>query len=140
MIAKLWGSCTQLFWYTKFNYFSIFFRFFSLFPWPDLIIMSCGIHFLFATSGYRLINAFCFLSFSGWINDFLSWDVWIPLSRITYSAYLLHPFVIFGFYFNHGLTYFYSLQIVVSSNYIPHTKILARGLVKTWSHGNFSSR
>ena len=31
----------------------------------------------------------------GWvINDFLSMKVWIPLSRLTYSAYLIHPLVV----------------------------------------------
>ena len=31
----------------------------------------------------------------GWIvNDFLSMKVWIPLSRLTYTAYLVHPIVL----------------------------------------------
>ena len=31
----------------------------------------------------------------GWIiNDFLSMELWTPLSRITYSAYLVHPVVV----------------------------------------------
>ena len=31
----------------------------------------------------------------GWIvNDFLSMQLWIPLSRLTYSAYLIHPIVL----------------------------------------------
>ena len=29
--------------------------------------------------------------FVGIVNDILSWPAWFPLSRLTYSAYLLHP-------------------------------------------------
>ena len=27
----------------------------------------------------------------GLINSFLSWKAWIPLSKLTYAAYLIHP-------------------------------------------------
>ena len=39
-----------------------------------------------------------FLSLSGWINDFLSWSFWIPLSRLTFSTYLVHGLVIYTYY------------------------------------------
>jgi len=35
--------------------------------------------------------------FSGFINTFLSWKGFIPLSRLTYCAYLVHPVVIYHF-------------------------------------------
>ena len=31
----------------------------------------------------------------GWINTLLSWKAFIPLARLTYCAYLVHPVVIF---------------------------------------------
>jgi peptidoglycan/LPS O-acetylase OafA/YrhL len=31
---------------------------------------------------------------AGIINDILSWRAWFPLSRLTYSAYLLHPVIL----------------------------------------------
>ena len=30
----------------------------------------------------------------GWVNGLLSWKVFLPLSRLTYSVYLVHPLVI----------------------------------------------
>jgi len=40
----------------------------------------------------------CHNGFAGVINSFLSWKFWIPLSRLTFGAYLLHPMVIFYFF------------------------------------------
>ena len=34
----------------------------------------------------------CFDSL-GWINQLLSWSPFIPLGRLTYCAYLIHPMV-----------------------------------------------
>lgn len=47
----------------------------------------------------------------GWINDILSWNLWVPLSRVTYTAYLLHPIVITTFLGNFGLPYYSSLVL-----------------------------
>ena len=49
--------------------------------------------------GLALIVFACHYGYGGPINWFLSMKLWIPLSRISYNAYLLHPFilmVIFG--------------------------------------------
>ncbi|XP_063954820.1 nose resistant to fluoxetine protein 6-like isoform X1 [Lytechinus pictus] len=51
----------------------------------------------------------CHYGYGGWINDFLSWELWIPMSRLTYSAYLLHPIVIIIYGYNLTNTYFYSI-------------------------------
>ncbi|XP_003725937.2 nose resistant to fluoxetine protein 6 [Strongylocentrotus purpuratus] len=37
----------------------------------------------------------CHYGYGGVINRFLSWSLWIPLSRLTFCAYLLHPAVIY---------------------------------------------
>ncbi|XP_065828521.1 nose resistant to fluoxetine protein 6-like [Oscarella lobularis] len=36
----------------------------------------------------------CYTGHGGVINAILSWGGWIPLSRLTYSAYLVHPLVL----------------------------------------------
>ena len=40
-------------------------------------------------------------SFVGWLNEFLSWPGFVPLSRMTYCAYLVHPVIITVFYASH---------------------------------------
>lgn len=54
------------------------------------------------------------IQFSGYIQEFLSARFWIPLGRLTYSAYLVH-FVVIVFMFNalNG-TMQYELTTVVS--------------------------
>ena len=32
--------------------------------------------------------------FSGYVNDILSWKGFVPLSRLTYCTYLIHPMVL----------------------------------------------
>ena len=49
--------------------------------------------------GLALLVVVCHYGYGGIINDFLSMKFWIPLSRLSYNAYLVHPFiltVIFG--------------------------------------------
>ena len=38
------------------------------------------------------------LSFKGVVQNFLSWHAFMPLSRLTYGAYLIHPLTILVFY------------------------------------------
>ena len=35
----------------------------------------------------------CCRGYGGWINDFLSWGAFVPLSRLSYIIYLMHIFV-----------------------------------------------
>ncbi|XP_071491770.1 nose resistant to fluoxetine protein 6-like [Diadema antillarum] len=51
----------------------------------------------------------CRFGYAGWVNDFLSWELWIPMSRVTYGAYLLHPIIISAFQFNYRNTYYISM-------------------------------
>ncbi|ESP02880.1 hypothetical protein LOTGIDRAFT_230381 [Lottia gigantea] len=39
----------------------------------------------------------CLSGYGGLINTILSWNVWIPLSRITYAAYLVHLIILSSF-------------------------------------------
>ncbi|XP_045192777.2 O-acyltransferase like protein-like [Mercenaria mercenaria] len=40
----------------------------------------------------------CATGYGGWINELLSWSPFVPLGRLTYCAYLLHPFVMAYYY------------------------------------------
>ncbi|KAL9976510.1 hypothetical protein ACROYT_G013819 [Oculina patagonica] len=40
----------------------------------------------------------CHRGFGGLVNRILSAHLWIPLSRLTYTAYLVHPIVLFTFF------------------------------------------
>lgn len=42
----------------------------------------------------------CIMSNGGVVNTILSWPIWIPLSRINYSAFLVHIIVIMTFNMN----------------------------------------
>ncbi|KAG1681479.1 Nose resistant to fluoxetine protein 6 [Nymphon striatum] len=41
----------------------------------------------------------CVHGYGGFVNTFLSWKALIPLSRLTYCAYLIHPVVMYFFYY-----------------------------------------
>ncbi|XP_065828414.1 nose resistant to fluoxetine protein 6-like [Oscarella lobularis] len=55
----------------------------------------------------------CCTGHGGLINSILSWGGWIPLSRLTYSAYLLHPLVLSYISFSSREVLFISHPIVV---------------------------
>ena len=44
--------------------------------------------------GLGLIVFACHNGYGWVVNDFLSMKIWIPLSRLTYTAYLVHPIVL----------------------------------------------
>ena len=41
----------------------------------------------------------CHNRLGGLVNEFLSWRMWIPLSRLSYNAYLVH-FIVLIYFFN----------------------------------------
>ncbi|XP_033763775.1 nose resistant to fluoxetine protein 6-like [Pecten maximus] len=43
----------------------------------------------------------CVTRNGGFVNSFLSWGVFVPLRRLTYCAYLVHPLVIASYYQSH---------------------------------------
>ena len=58
-----------------------------------------------------------FLS-TGFINTILSWKAFIPLSRLTYCAYLVHPIVIYHYlYRRHRLIHFSDTEVVSYNDY-----------------------
>ncbi|XP_071492065.1 nose resistant to fluoxetine protein 6-like [Diadema antillarum] len=50
----------------------------------------------------------CRFGYAGWANDILSWELWIPMSRLTYSAYLVYPIVLNIYSFNIINPYYFS--------------------------------
>ncbi|CAE1236827.1 unnamed protein product [Acanthosepion pharaonis] len=40
----------------------------------------------------------CSTGYGGFVNTILSWKAFIPLSRLTYCAYLVHPIILQSFY------------------------------------------
>ncbi|XP_052271263.1 nose resistant to fluoxetine protein 6-like [Dreissena polymorpha] len=42
----------------------------------------------------------CATGHGGWINNILKWKFWAPMGRLTYTAYLIHPMILFGYYLN----------------------------------------
>ena len=46
------------------------------------------------STGIALMVYACHNGFGGVINSFLSWSLWIPLSRLTFMAYLSHPIML----------------------------------------------
>ena len=43
--------------------------------------------------GIALVIYACHNGFGGIVNTFLSWSLWVPLSRLTFMVYLCHPIV-----------------------------------------------
>ncbi|XP_066303333.1 O-acyltransferase like protein-like [Branchiostoma lanceolatum] len=50
----------------------------------------------------------CYHGYGGVVNTILSWDAWVPLSRLTYCAYLIHLLVILAVYLSMEVKIHYS--------------------------------
>ena len=67
----------------------------------------------------------CHHGYGGPINSFLSMPFWIPLSRLTYTAYLVHPIVLFAVLLSERDTFYYT--DVTIAVYIAGTTVLSYG-------------
>ncbi|GBN91043.1 Nose resistant to fluoxetine protein 6, partial [Araneus ventricosus] len=63
----------------------------------------------------------CVIGQGGVVNSILSWKALIPLSRITYCAYLVHPIVL--------TTYFNSMRALINYNAFNHVVLYLAFLV-----------
>ena len=75
--------------------------------------------------GLSLFIFICFSGMGGPIDAFLSWGVFVPLSRLTFSAYLIHPVVIAVFMFSlrdklyyYDITYAFLIVGLVAMSYV----------------------
>ncbi|XP_072168240.1 nose resistant to fluoxetine protein 6-like [Diadema setosum] len=63
-----------------------------------LSLAASAMYFTFSRFTFALTVAWiivaCHYGYGGVVNDFLCWRFWTPLSRLTYSTYLLHPVII----------------------------------------------
>ncbi|XP_066297621.1 O-acyltransferase like protein-like [Branchiostoma lanceolatum] len=50
----------------------------------------------------------CSVGYGGIITEFLSWSGWVPLSRLTYTAYLVHPIIMHVYTMSLKTPLFYS--------------------------------
>ncbi|XP_035696984.1 nose resistant to fluoxetine protein 6-like [Branchiostoma floridae] len=50
----------------------------------------------------------CCVGYGGIITEFLSWSGWVPLSRLTYTAYLVHPIIMHVYTMSLKTPLFYS--------------------------------
>jgi hypothetical protein len=56
----------------------------------------------------------CITGHGGLVNWFLSWKIWIPLSRLTHCAYLVHPIVMAVFYGSRWQSFDFSTYLMVN--------------------------
>ena len=84
---------------------------------------------MLARSGWGVALAIvlfaCHHGYGGPINSFLSMPFWIPLSRLTYTAYLMHPIVLFAIVSSERDTFYYT--DVTIAVYIAGTTVLSYG-------------
>ncbi|XP_071495965.1 nose resistant to fluoxetine protein 6-like [Diadema antillarum] len=71
----------------------------------------------------------CHYGYGGVIHDFLSWSLWVPLSRMTYSAYLLHPLVMYLYAFSQTVPIHWSTITVVKHVFIEMETLKALVIV-----------
>ncbi|KRZ89066.1 Nose resistant to fluoxetine protein 6, partial [Trichinella sp. T8] len=62
----------------------------------------------------------CTAGYAAPLNDFLSWKIWIPLSRLTYSAYLVHPILIRCYYASQNKPLHYNNNYQMAHYFLGH--------------------
>ncbi|XP_038070354.1 nose resistant to fluoxetine protein 6-like [Patiria miniata] len=78
---------------------------------PASIVYGSLSRFVWALALAWVVYA-CKYGYGGWINTFLSWGFWVPLSRVTFSAYMIHPIVIMVFYDNFASPWHFSVYLM----------------------------
>ncbi|CAH1266285.1 Hypp3334 [Branchiostoma lanceolatum] len=75
---------------------------------PEVTWMRSSFERLLFSSAICWVIYACCVGYGGIISEFLSWKVWLPLSRLSYVAYLMHPLVLYAFYGHYRGPIFYS--------------------------------
>ncbi|KAI8518466.1 hypothetical protein Bbelb_044830 [Branchiostoma belcheri] len=60
------------------------------------------------SAGVAWVVYACCVGYGGIISEFLSWSGWLPLSRLTYTAYLVHPMIMQVYYMSYKGALLYS--------------------------------
>lgn len=94
--------------------------------WSKAEIITYGVSFRFVwclAVGWVIYA--CHNGYGGYVNSILSWKTFIPLSRLSYSTYLVHPFVIYLF--------FASSQVAVHMTLLTYAYHFAATVVLSFS-------
>uniref|UniRef100_A0AC35F8E5 Nose resistant-to-fluoxetine protein N-terminal domain-containing protein n=1 Tax=Panagrolaimus sp. PS1159 TaxID=55785 RepID=A0AC35F8E5_9BILA len=66
----------------------------------------------------------CYYGYGGPINQFMSWNIWVPLGRLSYCAYLVHYNLINYVYgLEKNAIYYSSLWQIILNYFIPITAL-----------------
>ncbi len=65
--------------------------------WLVLLVLMLGFCVI-AGLALMWLTLVCLVGRGGMVNSFLSSSLWLPLSRLTYCAYLVHPIVLTTYY------------------------------------------
>lgn len=60
--------------------------------------------------GVSWVIVACYFGYGGPINNLLSWRGWVPISRLTYTAYLIHITFIYTYYMPSEVPWHISIQ------------------------------
>lgn len=93
--------------------------------WETAYESYCSLLLLLLLTVYQF---FILLHLIGLVQSFLSWKAFIPLSRLTYGAYLIHPMTIIVFYQSK-----LSGRAYTDMDLVRHTSILFHNKVSNWS-------
>ena len=81
------------------------------------------------STGLAIMIYLCHNKFGCVINTFLSWSVWVPLSRLTFMAYLSHPIVLTVMYSTMRsqflYTHYYLSVMVIAAVVLAYSLALA---------------
>eukprot|EP01102_Stenamoeba_stenopodia_P013201 TRINITY_DN4252_c0_g1_i1.p1 TRINITY_DN4252_c0_g1~~TRINITY_DN4252_c0_g1_i1.p1 ORF type:complete len:656 (-),score=116.58 TRINITY_DN4252_c0_g1_i1:75-2042(-) len=69
--------------------------------------------------GVAILMHFCFCGYGGVLKSIFEWSAWTPLARLTYTAYLLHPVIIWVTYCNRTQLFHYD-GFVMTDEFISH--------------------
>ena len=66
----------------------------------------------------------CHYGFGGIINRFLSASAWIPLTRISYVSYLIHPLIMNAYFYSQEALFHGSGLTLVNNNTLKSYDII----------------
>jgi peptidoglycan/LPS O-acetylase OafA/YrhL len=61
----------------------------------------------------------CSTNQGGIVNQILSWPIWSPFARLNYSAFLVHPTILYIFIFNRTIPFYYQAHLLLA-NFVSH--------------------
>ena len=71
-------------------------------------------HCLGASRASIIVTIVYVLCVAGFVNRLLSWKALVPLSRLTYMAYLIHAYVMMSYFFQQKYPFNYDTYSMVS--------------------------